>query len=800
MREQSINLPNGWESVSVIGEGSFGVVYRTKRTIGQHTEWAAVKHISVPRNQVELRMICSELGTRDERTVNEYLNNSLQDMLGEYFQMKALLGHPNIVACQDIQQIPKQDGPGYDVYIWMELLESLSNRIIDGKMDRNETIRLGMDICNALSLLKANGIVHRDISPQNIFVNRRGDFKLGDFGSAREMEGTSDILTMKGKFSYTAPEVMKGEPASFNSDLYSLGLVMYRLMNRNRHPFIQEGKITSRRGLEDSNYRRLGGEILPMPVDVDEELGRIILKACAFEPRNRWQTPEEMFNALAALNEGTTVQKYQSSVTDTSGNVAQGEDSIKTTHSTDKESSITSKNQNSQEEISTTTKAQNKPNSDSHEEERKTAVNQGKKKPFVFIIAAACILLLSIVAIVKLIGKKESQGTIVAITTEAAVATVSPVAATTSPASNNADTALPTMVKTTLKVGASITPHAEILREAAKLLEKQGITLDIVEYTDYVQPNTAVEDGSLNANYFQHTPYLNTFNAENKTHLVSVGPIHYETFGIYAGKVKSLADLPNGANIGVPNDGSNETRALLLLQQEGIIKLKDGIEADSIASKLDIVENPRNINIVELEASLIPEVLADLDFGIINGNYALQAGLNAGTDALAVEDASGSGAQTYANVLCVKEGNEKNEAIQALYKALTSEEVKAFINNTYSGAVVPIDDVRAIYAKGTSVDSDPEKVDEIATFEETTTGSAQPEGTVRGTISSGSLALREGPGVTYKSLGQYYEGKLVYVLYQEGDYYYVFVAGTELKGYMPAQFITAEGPVPNKDS
>jgi len=243
---------------------------------------------------------------------------------------------------------------------------------------------------------------------------------------------------------------------------------------------------------------------------------------------------------------------------------------------------------------------------------------------------------------------------------------------------------------TTLKVGASITPHAEILREAAKLLEKEGITLNVIEYTDYVQPNTAVEDGSLDANYFQHTPYLNTFNAENKTHLVSVGLVHYEPFGIYAGKVKALSDLPDGARIGVPNDGSNETRALLLLQQEGIITLKEGIDASSNATILDIAENPKNVDIVEMEAAQIPKALSDLDFGVINGNYALQAGLNAGTDALALEDASGSGAQTYANVLCVKEGNEKNEAIQALFKALTSQEVKDFINTTYQGAVVPI--------------------------------------------------------------------------------------------------------------
>ena len=169
-----------------------------------------------------------------------------------------------------------------------------------------------------------------------------------------------------------------------------------------------------------------------------------------------------------------------------------------------------------------------------------------------------------------------------------------------------------------------------------------------------------------------------------------MGAIHYEPFGIYAGKVKALADLSEGAKIGVPNDGSNETRALLLLQQEGVITLKEGIDASSNATILDIAENPKNVVIVEMEAAQIALALPDLDFGVINGNYALQAGLNAGTDALAVEDASGSGAQTYANILCVKEGNEQNEAILALFKALTSEEVKTFINETYSGAVVPI--------------------------------------------------------------------------------------------------------------
>lgn len=241
-----------------------------------------------------------------------------------------------------------------------------------------------------------------------------------------------------------------------------------------------------------------------------------------------------------------------------------------------------------------------------------------------------------------------------------------------------------------LKIGASTTPHAEILAACKPILAEQGIEIEIVEFSDYVQPNTAVEDGSLDANYFQHTPYMNTFNAENGTHLVSVGLVHYEPFGIYAGKAKSLAELPEGATIAIPNDGSNETRALLLLQQEGLIVLKSGIDASSNATVHDIAENPKNLNIVEMEAAQITKALPDVDLGVINGNYALQAGLNAGKDALAVEDASGSGAQTYANILCVKEGRQNEPAILAVYTVMTSEAISTFINEKYSGAVVPV--------------------------------------------------------------------------------------------------------------
>ncbi|MCI5753173.1 MAG: MetQ/NlpA family ABC transporter substrate-binding protein [Clostridiales bacterium] len=244
--------------------------------------------------------------------------------------------------------------------------------------------------------------------------------------------------------------------------------------------------------------------------------------------------------------------------------------------------------------------------------------------------------------------------------------------------------------ETVLRVGASVTPHAEILAQVVDKLAEQGIKLEIVEYTDYVQPNLAVEDGSLDANYFQHQPYLDTFNENYDTHLVSVAKIHYEPFGIYAGKTGSLDELADGATIAVPNDGSNETRALLLLQQEGLITLKDGIDASSNATILDIAENPKNLVITEMEAAQIALALKDIDLGVINGNYALQAGLKATEDALALEDASGDGAQTYGNIICVKEGNESNEAVLALIEALADPSVGQWITENYEGAVVPL--------------------------------------------------------------------------------------------------------------
>ncbi len=241
---------------------------------------------------------------------------------------------------------------------------------------------------------------------------------------------------------------------------------------------------------------------------------------------------------------------------------------------------------------------------------------------------------------------------------------------------------------TTLKVAASPTPHAEILNVAKDILAEQGITLEVVEFSDYVQPNLVTESGEVDANYFQHTPYLESFNEENGTHLVSVGAIHYEPFGIYPGKSNDLANIADGATIAVPNDTTNEARALQLLAAQGLITVRDG--AGLTATVNDITENPHNLQIEEIEAAQLPRTVQDVDFAVINGNYAMEAGFSVGKNALATEDASSEAAQTYANVLVVKEGNENNPAIQALLKALQSDEVKNYIDQTYDGAVVAI--------------------------------------------------------------------------------------------------------------
>ena len=237
----------------------------------------------------------------------------------------------------------------------------------------------------------------------------------------------------------------------------------------------------------------------------------------------------------------------------------------------------------------------------------------------------------------------------------------------------------------TLRVGASPTPHAEILAQVVDDLAEQGIDLQIVEYTDYVVPNTAVEDGEDDANYFQHTPYMENFNAERGTHLVAVGDVHYEPMGIYAGQTTSLDALPDGATIAVPNDATNEGRALLLLQAQGLITIDEAAGLECTPN--DITENPKNLVFKELEAAMLPQTIEEVDLSVINSNYALQAGFNPVEDSLAIESADST---PYPNVIAVKEGNEDNEAIQALVKALQSDKVRDYIEETYGGAVVAL--------------------------------------------------------------------------------------------------------------
>ena len=244
--------------------------------------------------------------------------------------------------------------------------------------------------------------------------------------------------------------------------------------------------------------------------------------------------------------------------------------------------------------------------------------------------------------------------------------------------------------KGTITVAASPTPHAEILAQAAKLLADQGWTLEVTEFEDYVQPNLVVDGGDIDANYFQHVPYLDDFNAENGTALVSVAGIHYEPFGIYPGTKTDLAELTDGDVIAVPNDTTNEARALLLLQDNGIITLKQG--ADLKATVKDIEENPYNINIQELEAAQVSRVKDEVAFVVLNGNYALEAGFSVAHDAVAYESSDSVAAQTYVNVLVVKEGNENKEGILALAEVLKSQEIKQYIIDTYDGAVVPFED------------------------------------------------------------------------------------------------------------
>ncbi len=238
----------------------------------------------------------------------------------------------------------------------------------------------------------------------------------------------------------------------------------------------------------------------------------------------------------------------------------------------------------------------------------------------------------------------------------------------------------------TIIIAATPTPHGEILEQVKPILEEQGYTLDIQIFEDYIIPNNVVESGEMDANYFQHVLYLNDFNAQNGTHLVNAAGIHYEPFGVYGGQKKSLDELADGDKIAVPNDPTNEARALLLLEENGVLTLKEGVGLE--ATKLDVESYAKDIELVEVEAAQVPHLLGEVSYAVMNGNYALEAGFSASKDAIALESADSDAISQYVNVIAVKEGNENSEKIQALIAALTSDEIREYIDSTYDGSVV----------------------------------------------------------------------------------------------------------------
>ena len=286
--------------------------------------------------------------------------------------------------------------------------------------------------------------------------------------------------------------------------------------------------------------------------------------------------------------------------------------------------------------------------------------------------------------------KKRFVSVIAAVLSAALLAGCGGSGASTSASGDQAASAAGGEESKTITVAASPTPHSEILEAAKPLLAEKGYELDIKVFEDYVQPNEVVNSGEIDCNYFQHVPYLESFNEEKGTDLVVAGKIHYEPLGIYPGTKKTLEEIGEGDVIAVPNDTTNEARALLLLQDNGIIKLKDG--AGITATKQDIAENPHNVEIKELEAAQIPHVKDEVAYSVMNGNYALQAGLIAAKDALSYELPDSEAAATYVNVIAVKAGNEENEGIKALVEVLKSEDIKKFIADNYDGAVIAFEE------------------------------------------------------------------------------------------------------------
>lgn len=302
LEQQFPEVFQDWHIVREIGRGSYGEVYEIRRESAEIVETAALKHVSYPRDRYDMQRICTELGTADEEAIRENIKETVREYLREYQFMRKFSGQSNIVSCEDYKDIPKKDMPGFDIFIRMEKLTPVSELMLTGKIDREEAIRLGIDICTALELMEEEGVIHRDIKPENLFINDLGNYKLGDFGAARALNKNGETLSMKGTPAYMSPEIFKQEKAGPWTDIYSLGLVLYRIMNRNQPPFMEEGSTSSTVMREKASSRRLSGEKLPPPADADPALSGVILRACAYDRKNRYQTADEFRKALTAIS------------------------------------------------------------------------------------------------------------------------------------------------------------------------------------------------------------------------------------------------------------------------------------------------------------------------------------------------------------------------------------------------------------------------------------------------------------------------------------------------------------------
>ena len=291
-----------WEIVEKIGEGSFGKVYKARRTEQGKTFYSAIKVITIPSTQGELSSVRSE--TPDEKSVKEYFYSLVKDCIQEVSTMEYFRGNSHVVAVEDYKVVEYLDDIGWDIYIRMEYLTSFLDYCAGKALTEEEVIHLGIDLCRALEYCQKQNIIHRDIKPENIFVSRFGEFKLGDFGIARELDRSATGLSKKGTFSYMAPEMYKGEAYDNRVDIYSLGIVLYKLRNHNRIPFINlEKQLITYRDKENALTRRMSGEALPAPVDAGEDLAGVILKACAYDREERYRTAGEFREALEALKE-----------------------------------------------------------------------------------------------------------------------------------------------------------------------------------------------------------------------------------------------------------------------------------------------------------------------------------------------------------------------------------------------------------------------------------------------------------------------------------------------------------------